>query len=75
MAKYTREEELAILQAAQEARERGDLEEASRLSKKLPLLPCLAMSLKEQVGAEELLKQGYDLSEAEKAYGKNWLAV
>ncbi len=73
MAKYTHEETLDILLRSKAARRRGDVAEASRLSR-LPLLaPHLAKSLKEVIGPDALLKEGFDLSEAEEAYGKDWL--
>lgn len=73
MTTLTREETLKIIQDAQAARRRGDYEEASRISKQLPLAPHLAMFLKEELGPENLITEGYDLSEAEAEYGKDWL--
>ncbi len=74
MAKLTREEEFKILQQSLEAAKRGDQEEAHRLALKVPLAPHLAKALKDLVGAEEMLKEGYDLSEAEAKYGPHWLS-
>ncbi len=73
MAKFPREEELQIIQQINAATKRGDKEESRRLAKLLPLAPHLAKSLKEQFGPDNLRKEQYDLSEAEAAYGKNWL--
>ncbi len=69
----TQAEREKIIDLAHAAYDRGDKEEHDRLLHKLPLAPHLAMFLKEEVGTEELLKQNFDLSEAEEAYGKNWL--
>lgn len=74
MAKLTNDEKFEIIQKAQEARKRGDGEEADRILQQLPLAPHLAKSLKRQIGSTELLKAGFDLSEAEAAYGPNWLS-
>jgi hypothetical protein len=74
MARLTSEEKFRIIQQSLEARERGDIEEADRIAKRLPLAPHLAKSLKESIGPEELSKSGFDLSEAEAAFGQNWLS-
>ncbi len=73
MAKYTKEEEQALLQAIHIAREQGKHEEADQMSKKLPMSPLIAKSYLESCGKEALLATGWDLSEAEEAYGKGWL--
>ncbi len=74
MAKLTNEEQFELIQKVQEAQKRGDREEARRISRLLPLAPHLAQSLKKQIGPNELLKAGFNLSEAEEAYGPNWLS-
>jgi hypothetical protein len=69
----TREQRLAIINAAGEASGKGDYEELERLSKLLPMAPYLAKAVKEIHGKEHLLNLGYDLSEAETEYGADWL--
>jgi hypothetical protein len=69
----TREQRLAIIDAANEASGRGDYEEMVRVSKMLPLPPYLAKAVKEMHGKGYLLNLGYDLSEAEAEYGAGWL--
>jgi hypothetical protein len=50
-------------------------EEAFELAKKLPLPAVLAMSAKETMGVDKLLAAGFNLSEAEAVYGKDWLGI
>lgn len=73
MTQRTKEEEFTILQASLAAAKRGDMEEERRLIRMLPLAPHLAKVAKEMWGKEYLLTRGYDLSEAEAAYGIGWL--
>lgn len=73
MPTLTREQKLDILEKAIAARERGNHEDAAHWSRKIPLAPHLAVALKQILGIDELLKAGYNLSEAEKSYGQNWL--
>lgn len=53
--------------------EQGKEEEAEMLAVQIPLLPLLANNLKNDIGIEEMIKQGINLSEAVKYYGKEWL--
>lgn len=73
MSELSREEKLDILEKALEARKCGDNEEAARWSKKIPLAPHLAMVAKDIMGKDFLIKNEYNLSAAEEAYGRNWL--
>lgn len=50
-------------------------EEIARLQIKLPLLPCLAMSLKETRGLEGLLESDFNLSDAVAEYGEDFLKL
>ena len=74
MSQLSHEQRLSIVEASLAATKRGDHEEAHRQIIKLPMPPHLAMAYKNTFGVEELLLSDYDLSEAEKVYGKNWLA-
>lgn len=69
----TFEEKLNKAVKSIELKKAGKLEEAEALMKSLPLPPYLAKAAKEAFGAEALLATGYDLSEAEAEYGKDWL--
>jgi hypothetical protein len=51
----------------------GREDEANELIKTIPLPPYLAKAIKEVYGTEALIESGYDLSEADAEYGKNWL--
>ena len=73
MSQLTHTETLHIIQASLAAADRGDYEEESRLIQQLPMPPHLAIACKNTFGTEFLKQSNYDLSEAEAAYGKNWL--
>lgn len=51
----------------------GRKEEAIKVGKSIPLAPHLAMALKEVCGADYVITEGFNLSEAEAKYGKGWL--
>jgi hypothetical protein len=51
----------------------GKDEEASKLIRSVPLMPEIAKIGKEVYGAEFLIKGGYNLLEANEAYGEDWL--
>ncbi|MDR2893667.1 MAG: hypothetical protein LBV80_11430 [Deltaproteobacteria bacterium] len=71
MSQLTHEERMGIVYQSVDAATRGDEEEAMRLAKLVPLVPWVAKGIKEVFGAEYLA--GWDLSEAEAEYGKDWL--
>jgi hypothetical protein len=67
------EEEAAIALKAFELKKQGKLEEYERMRKQIPLQPYLAKFAKEHFGAEFLIKEGWNLSEADAEYGPGWL--
>ena len=69
----TLDEKLAISCKAAELRKAGDKEGASRLIRSAPMPPYLAKIYKEKVGVKELIESGWNLSEAEEEFGKDWL--
>ena len=69
----TLDEKLAISCKAAELRKAGDKEGASRLIRSTPMPPYLAKIYKEKVGVKELIESGWNLSEAEVEFGKDWL--
>jgi hypothetical protein len=73
LSKLTGDQKFKIIQASLDAADRGDREEENRLPLLLPLAPHLAKVAKEIWGKDYLLQEGFDLSEAEAAYGPNWL--
>lgn len=73
MARLSAEESGKIIQAYLDAHAAGDLDEAHRIMKLLPLAPELALLGKELYGAESMKNSGYDLSLADKKYGDGWL--
>ncbi|MDR3299679.1 MAG: hypothetical protein LBU43_06680 [Candidatus Accumulibacter sp.] len=73
MSQLTNEQTSYIIHASLEAAARGDAAEESRLIRLLPLAPHLAKVAKEMWGKEYLLQEGYDLSEADAAFGADWL--
>lgn len=48
-------------------------EELDEIDRRLPLLPCLAWSLKETRGLQGLLKSDFNLSDAVAEYGEDFL--
>ncbi|GHT52348.1 hypothetical protein AGMMS49982_12310 [Bacteroidia bacterium] len=69
----TLKEKMAIGMRSFALEDAGHLEEAERVWKQIPLVPHVAKWCKEMLGVEALLQMGYDLSEAEEEYGKDWL--
>lgn len=70
----TLKEKLAIGVKAAELRDAGKDSEALALEKTIPMPPFLAKIMKEKVGADYLITSGWNLSEAEAAFGKDWLS-
>ena len=69
----TLDEKLAISNKAFRLMDAGDEEGGIRLMKTAPLPPYLAKVIKEKVGADFLIKEGWNLSEAEAEFGPNWI--
>jgi hypothetical protein len=57
-----------------ELKKQGKLEEATRLRRSIPIEPWLAEWGKKYMGADFLINGGWNLSEAEEVYGKDWLS-
>jgi hypothetical protein len=74
MEQMTLKEKLAIIVKSVELKEAGQFEEADRVRRQVPLSPYLAKFAKEKIGPEFLIQAGFNLSEAEAEYGKDWLA-
>ena len=70
----TLDEKLAISCKAAALRKAGDEEGSSRLLRTAPMPPYLAKVMKEKMGADYLIKGGWNLSEAEAEFGPNWLS-
>jgi hypothetical protein len=70
----TLDEKLTIACKAAALSDAGDKEGASRLIRSAPMPPYLAKIAKEKIGADFLINGGWNLSEAEDKFGKNWLA-
>ena len=71
----TLDEKLDIACRAAALRQAGDEEGATRLLRTAPLPPYLAKVMKEKVGADFFTDAGYNLSEAEAEFGKDWLTT
>jgi len=69
----TLDEKLAIGCKAAELRKAGDKEGATRLMKTVPIPHYIAKVIKEKVGADFLIKEGWNLAEAEAEYGNDWI--
>jgi len=70
----TLDEKLAISMKACALRQSGDREGFQRVIKTAPMPPYLAKIYKETVGIEQLIKSGWNLSEAEAEFGSDWLS-
>jgi hypothetical protein len=70
----TIDEKLAISIKSIELEKAGDKEGASRLLRTAPLPPYIAKIIKDKVGSDYLINSGWNLSEAELAFGSNWLS-
>jgi hypothetical protein len=69
----TLQEKLKIIVQSIKLEEEGKLEEADRVWKQVPLAPYLAKWCKDMIGPDFLTQNGFNLSEAEEEYGKEWL--
>ena len=69
----TLHEKLAIGMQAIELKKQGKVDEALELEKSIPLPPYLAKWAKKRLGAEFLIENGWNLTEAEEEYGVGWL--
>jgi hypothetical protein len=65
---------LPIIMQAIALEEEGKLDEAKALRReKIPMRPWMARVIKEKMGLESLLAMGWNMTEVEAAYGKEWL--
>jgi hypothetical protein len=71
----TLDEKLAISCKAAELRNAGDHDGYIRLMKTSPMPPYIAKVMKEKMGVDFLINSGWNLSEAEAEFGKNWLSL
>jgi len=69
------DEKLAISCKSAELRKAGDEEGASRLLRTIPMPPYLAKVAKEKIGVDFFTDGGWNLSEAEAEFGKDWLTT
>ena len=70
----TEREKADITMKAIALKDEGNKEEADKLLKTIPVPPYLAKVYKKLFGADFLINEGYNLSEAEAEYGQGWLA-
>ncbi len=73
LREYTLEEAADLGHRWIKLEEQGCYEEAERVRREIPMIPGLANNLKEEVGLEEMIAMGINLSAAVKAYGQQWL--
>jgi hypothetical protein len=69
----TEKEKAAIMMKSIDLRNSGNEAEAHALIATIPLPPYLAKTAKKCFGTDFLIKGGYNLSEAEAAFGTDWL--
>ena len=68
------DDKLSLRMKVFELEEQGKLEEAQKLERSIPLSPYLAKWAKKRLGAEFLIENGWNLSDAEAQYGPDWLS-
>ena len=66
-------ERKAVMVLINKAIREDDMETAIKLAKTVPLPPEVANAFKVGYGAEHFKSLGFNLTDAEKAYGPNWL--
>ncbi|MDR0908705.1 MAG: hypothetical protein LBM77_02965 [Spirochaetaceae bacterium] len=66
-------DKLAVGVRCIELEKQGKYEEAEKLHHTVPLPPYLARLYRDYIGKDELLKSGWNLSEAEANLGPGWL--
>jgi hypothetical protein len=69
----TEREKADITVRAIALRQAGKEEEAMALKKTIPVPPFLAKVMKEMSGVDYILESGWNMAEAEAAFGKDWL--
>ncbi|GMO45942.1 MAG: hypothetical protein Pg6C_07900 [Treponemataceae bacterium] len=69
----TEQERMEIAKKSAELLLAGKEEESTAVFKQIPLPPSTARIWKKYVGLESLKASGWNLSEAEAAFGKDWL--
>ena len=69
----TEKEKAAIMMKSIELLDDGKEAESHALLATIPMPPYLAKVAKEKIGADFLIKAGYNLSDAEAAFGRDWL--
>jgi len=69
----TLDEKLTISNKAIALSEAGDEEGYMRLMKTVPIPAYIAKVIKGKVGADFLIKEGWNLAEAEAEFGRDWL--
>jgi len=74
MQTMTLDEKLRISNKALDLLDAGDKEGYSRLIRTAPMPPYLAKIMKEKMGSDFLINGGWNLSEAEAAFGQGWLS-
>ena len=70
----TEEEKDALLAQMNAASQSGDMEKFVELTQKFPVPPEVALAFKNGFGASFVANSGFNLSEAEQKYGKDWLS-
>lgn len=68
------EEKLRLGRRSFDLDDQGNHEEAEKLFRKIPLSPHMAMWAKKRMGADFLIQGGWNLDEANLAYGPDWLS-
>ncbi|MDR1468030.1 MAG: hypothetical protein LBT00_01910 [Spirochaetaceae bacterium] len=69
----TMDEKFAVLMKVDEQLKAGNKTEAVRMTLELPMPTYIAKVVKQYLGADFLVKGGYNLAEVEAEFGPDWL--
>ena len=70
----TEDERIDILMEVVRLKKEGKEAESEALMRTIPLRPEFAQDIKDVYGADFLIEHGYNISEAEAKFGKDWLS-
>jgi hypothetical protein len=73
VTQMTEDEKIDILMEVVRLKNEGKETESDELFKTYPLEPDMAQIFKDVYGSEFLIEGGYNLSEAEAKFGKEWI--
>ena len=74
VTRMTEDEKIDLLMEVVRLKNEGKEAESDKLFKTIPLEPQFAQDIKDVYGADFLIEHGYNISEAEAKFGKDWIS-